>query len=61
MVFGPFFKKIDVICSLCYSHTQPGHEPDLMQEKMGENSPGIDGNLHMARVETARYGSCIRI
>ena len=23
---------------------------------MGENSPGIDGNLHTVRVETARYG-----
>ena len=47
--------------SLCYSHTQPGHEPDLMQVKMGENCPGIDGNLHTVRVETARYGFCIRI
>jgi hypothetical protein len=46
---------------LCYSHTQPGHEPDLMQVKMGENCPRIDGNLHTVRVETARYGFCIRI
>jgi hypothetical protein len=45
---------------LCYSHTQPGHEPDLMQVKMGENFPGIDVNLHTVRVETAR-GFCIRI
>jgi hypothetical protein len=33
----------------------------LMQVKMGGNSPGIDGNLHMVRVETeyekGRYGS----
>jgi hypothetical protein len=28
---------------------------------MGGNSPGIDGNLHTVRVETARYGFCIRI
>jgi hypothetical protein len=47
--------------SLCYSHTHPGHEPDLMQVKMGENYPGIDVNLHTVRVETARYGFCIRI
>jgi hypothetical protein len=27
-----------------------------MRVKMGWNSPGIDGNLHTVRVETARYG-----
>ena len=32
-----------------------------MRVKMGRNSLGIDGNLHMVRVETARYGVCIRI
>jgi hypothetical protein len=36
--------------------TQPGQEPDLMHVKMSRNSPGINGNLHTVRVETARYG-----
>ena len=45
----------------CYSHIQPGHEPNLVRVKMGRNSPGIDSNLHTVRVETARYGFCIRI
>ena len=44
-------------CSLlCYSHTQPDHEMDLLRVKMGWNSPGIYGNLNAVRVETARYG-----
>jgi hypothetical protein len=47
--------------TLCYSHTQPGHEPDLMRVKMWRNSPGIDRNLHTVRVETAKYSFCIRI
>ena len=38
----------------CHTHTQPGHEPDLMQVKMSRNSPRIDDNLHTVRVETAR-------
>jgi hypothetical protein len=56
-------KHLLITCQhqLCYSQTQPGHEPDLMQVKMDENCPGIDGNLHTVRVETARYGFCIRI
>jgi hypothetical protein len=32
-----------------------------MRVKMGWNSSGMDGNLHKVRVETARYGFCIRI
>jgi hypothetical protein len=47
---------LGIVYLLCYSHTQPGHEPDLMQVKMGRNSPRIDGNLHTISVEMARYG-----
>jgi hypothetical protein len=60
---SPIFKEkiVNIVKGICYSHTQAGHEPDLMRVKMGGNSPGIDGNLDTVRVETARYGFCIRI
>jgi hypothetical protein len=50
-----------MILFMLQSHTAGSRtrEPDLVQVKMVGDSPGIDGNLHKVRVETARYGFCI--